>query len=495
MGAMTITTRQRGPSPPGGMSEGSHAPLLARLRRPTAASPTARPPTGSAAFPPSLGTQGLQGPARGRRLPQGVARAAVAGVEAAVFGWLCVVVPAIASYIATAAAPSLGEAGWLQAAGVGTNVWLLAHGRPISTAGGSVGLVPLGLSLLAVALVAWSSRRTRVLTWTGAGAVTVGYAAVVALVATVARSGSNGVARAVGGAAMIAAVGALWGLVRGRGGLLPPVAPRLERLLGRLPPDARAAIGAGTRGAGIASVALLGLGTALALASIVAGHAGFSALLAELRIDGFSTAMLLLATLTFLPTLGVWALAWLAGPGFAVGAGTSFAPDGVVSGPMPAIPALAGLPQPGTVAADLAWAPAVVVVVGALVGWRLHRRWPQRTPWGAAAAGALTALGCGGLVWLLALAASGPAGPGRMAEIGPDPLLTACVVAALVLVGAVGFLLLARPELWTFARRRAARARGNFGRPSGVLGRPRWFGHYRGFGRRRSFGRFRRPRT
>ena len=55
--------------------------------------------------------------------------------------------------------------------------------------------------------------------------------------------------------------------------------------------------------------------------------------------------MLAVAELAYLPNLVVWALAWLTGAGFAVGAGTHFAPDDVVGGALPAVPMLGALPS------------------------------------------------------------------------------------------------------------------------------------------------------
>lgn len=79
----------------------------------------------------------LDAPARqpARVLPEGWLRGLVAGVEAAVLGWLTVVVPAVATYIATAAAPVLGEASWPAAARTGTSLWLLGLGGPMTVPG------------------------------------------------------------------------------------------------------------------------------------------------------------------------------------------------------------------------------------------------------------------------------------------------------------------------------------------------------------------------
>ena len=78
--------------------------------------------------------------------------------------------------------------------------------------------------------------------------------------------------------------------------------------------------------------------------------------------------MLAVAELAYVPNLVVWALAWLTGAGFAVGAGTQFAPDGVVGGALPAVPMLGALPSADVVG------PATSLVPLVLVGGRGLRR-------------------------------------------------------------------------------------------------------------------------
>ena len=90
------------------------------------------------------------GPAqRARRLPEAWLRATLAGIEAAIISWLLVVVPTVAAYVATAAAPLLGEASWDDAAVIGTGLWLLGHGATIEMGEAvTVSLSPLGTTLV-----------------------------------------------------------------------------------------------------------------------------------------------------------------------------------------------------------------------------------------------------------------------------------------------------------------------------------------------------------
>ena len=144
--------------------------------------------------------------------------------------------------------------------------------------------------------------------------------------------------------------------------------------------------------------------------------------------DVVSAVVMTLTQLFYVPTALVWALAWLAGPGFAVGQGTVFSATEVATAPLPAVPLLGALPSPGSPA--LAWVVLVPAAVGVAVGVWLHRRRPQESLAGAALA-ALTAGAAVALAALvLAAAASGAIGPGRMAVVGPAP----APVAGLLLV-------------------------------------------------------------
>src|SRR5690606_13847324 len=99
---------------------------------------------------------------RGRRLPEAWLRATLAGLEAALLSWLFVVVPTVGAYVATAAAPLLGEASGDDAAVIGTGLWLLGHGATIDMGDAvSISLAPLGTTLLSAALVYGGARRAR----------------------------------------------------------------------------------------------------------------------------------------------------------------------------------------------------------------------------------------------------------------------------------------------------------------------------------------------
>src|SRR5699024_9944393 len=109
---------------------------------------------------------------------------------------------------------------------------------------------------------------------------------------------------------------------------------------------------------------------------VISGRAAAGDVVAGLGVDTFGGLLLAVAQLAVAPNLVVWALAWLAGPGFAVGSGTLYSPAEVVSGPLPALPLLGALPTADGSGGLLRWAPVVVVVAGMVAGWWLHRRLP-----------------------------------------------------------------------------------------------------------------------
>ena len=143
---------------------------------------------------------------------------------------------------------------------------------------------------------------------------------------------------------------------------------------------------------------------------------------------------LAIAQLAVAPNLVTWALSWLAGPGFSVGAGSLYAPGGVVAGPVPALPLLGALPTDS--GGLLLWVPVGLVLPGVLAGIWLRRRVVTRAvePLLAAGCAALTA---GVLAAVLVGLGSGAVGPGRLAVVGGPAVAVGAMVLAGTLLGAV----------------------------------------------------------
>ncbi|QGH70346.1 DUF6350 family protein [Pseudactinotalea sp. HY158] len=340
-------------------------------------------------------------------LPQLWLRGVLGGAEAALGSWLAIVVPAVATYVATAASPELGSASWIEAARAGTGLWLLGHGATITLAAGAVSIVPVGVTLLAVLLTSASLRRARLDSWGAVGFAVVTYAVLTALLAQLASL--DGVWTALLGGVGVPAAGAVLGM-RGR----YPRLAWLARLWGGFGVVPRLAL----RGGVLAALALTAVATIATLASVVAGLDLITALHESLRTDPISTAVTVLVDLLLLPTLIVWATAFLLGPGFAAGADTLFAPGEVVSGPLPALPILGALPDPDSMVATLPILGLAGLLVGLLGGLWLHRRTRELPLWQVWLVAALAALVAATLLAAVQGLSAGAAGPGRMSHWG-----------------------------------------------------------------------------
>ncbi|GAA4417442.1 hypothetical protein GCM10023169_13580 [Georgenia halophila] len=364
---------------------------------------------------------GAPRPGGSGRLPEGWLRGLVSGVEAAVLSWLAVAVPAVAAYIATAAAPALGDASWQSAAGTGTALWLLAHGGDMTVGEGTVSVVPLGMTLLSVGVVYAAVRRLRIAGYGAASFAVVGFVLSV-LVATLAAPGGR--LGALLGGAVVSTLGTV--LAARRSGAPAPAWSA----------GVPAWVRDGLRGAGWILLALALVSLALVVVALVTGWDRVRMVQDAYMLAPVGLVVMTAAQLLYLPTVAVWALAWSAGPGFAFGAGTHFAAGEAVPAPLPAIPLLGGLPSPE--APGPTWVVVVPVAVGVIVGVLLHRRASGRALAESVGTAILAAVVVALAAAVLTYAASGGIGPGRMAEIGAEPpavagMLLAEVGAALLL--------------------------------------------------------------
>ncbi len=322
---------------------------------------------------------------------------------------------------------------------VGADAWLLAHGSGLVLPAATVGVVPLGLTVLcgyvAYRLGRWARETSAAEDDLGvalAAVVLAGcYAAVAFGTAALAAlpSAQPGLVRSLVGAFVLALLGGGAGLARGG-----PLA-----LAGQLPESAVAVVrgGLGMAMAVTAAGALL-VTTALAL-DIGAG----ANVLSRLHADGPGSALYTLVVAAFAPNAALLGGAYLLGPGFAVGTGTVVSPSAVSLGPLPAFPLLAALPAPGP---GPVWAPALIgvpVLVALLVGALTVRRHPAAGYQGGAVRGLGAGVLGGLLVAVLVHRSGGAVGPGRMAEVGaPFPETLGAAVVALSVGGLLGGVLM-----------------------------------------------------
>ncbi|HEY9308326.1 MAG TPA: DUF6350 family protein [Microbacterium sp.] len=255
------------------------------------------------------------------------------------------------------------------------------------------------------------------------------------------------------------------------------------------------------RGSAVVVVGLVGVGAAVAAVALFARAGQIVALFQAGDVDALGAAVLTIAQLAYVPTLAVWGMSFVAGPGFSVGEGTAVSPAGTQVGVVPGLPVLGAVPDSTT--SWLLLLALLPVAIGALAGWiarsrLLHvgdragaprmpgatprsARAPQAAPVSArtdaAKTAALTgllasssraktseseesdavaaedpigarlvitagiAIVAGGAAALLSFVASGSLGPGRLAQLGPEPGPVALAVGLEVLLGAAILLL------------------------------------------------------
>lgn len=389
---------------------------------------------------PTETATGSPAPWRERAIP------ALWGAAAAALGLLVVV--GLVLLVWASDAKSSGSAA--DAAATGAALWLGFGGASVSVGGAHVSLLPLLFALVPLGFAIASVQRVLasrdadddgwvadllarsvlllVGTWL-AGYAAVGLVAVLwawsAPVSPVAWT----CVLPVLGLPLLAAAVALGRAARSDEWLL---GPRLDGAA--LPTWLRRALWPAVKGATL----LMGVGAALVLAAVAIGWGRVSHVEAAVGVSGLGAAVLWLVQLAALPNLALWAVSFLAGPGFSVVDGAQVSWSGSRGGLLPLVPVLGALPRPG----DFPWfvpiACLVPVACGGLIGhWALGevaRLSALRTKLSVAAA---AAMGAALLVGLLDLLGGSSLGSYRLADMGaPAGWLTLALAGELVL-GAV----------------------------------------------------------
>jgi hypothetical protein len=391
-------------------------------------------------------TSSAEGRPTGRSL---VLTAAVGGAVSAGSTLLVAIAVALAGWFA-ADAGRYGDT--RDATRVGADAWLLAHGAGLDLDGASVTVLPLGLTLLCAYVAYRVGRRAAVaagagsptsdlrVVLTAAGVQATVYAAV-ALVTTVLAAHPRAEAdptRALLGGLVLAALAGGAGLMAGAG--------QGAALARRSPGWVRSLL------AGAAATVLLlwAAGSFLVGAALVSDFGTAATVLSRLHADGPGGLMYTVVGILFVPNAALLGLAYLLGPGFAMGTGTVVSPTVVMIGPVPAFPLLAALPGDGATPAwttALMGLPVLLAVVAVVLAGRV-------APLMRYEVGAMCGLGAGLLAALvvtgLVALAGGSAGPGRMAEVGAQ---AGSVFAAAAVSLAAGGLVGGVVAVWRARRR------------------------------------------
>ncbi|PPG69417.1 DUF6350 family protein [Rathayibacter rathayi] len=322
----------------------------------------------------------------------------------------------------------------------------LALGLPGGTERFAVTIAPLAFSLLTLFLGVRTGRRAQESPFRAIGIlVAIGTYLVLALLVVLSSSGSAATVDPVQGTVLpplVFALGVLIGAAlqsagSGEGGRMSEFA---TESLHRLPAPAPGLVLASLRGGALATAGVIGAAAVLVAVLVVANYTAVVALYEALGGEALGGFTLTLGQVAFVPNLVIWAASWLIGPGFALGAGSSVSPAGTLLGPIPSIPVLAALPQGDSTLGFLGL--LVPALAGFAAGWRMRCAVLDALDgrsllrWGAAAAAGIGVVG-GLLLGLLAWFSAGAAGPGRLAQVGPDPLVVGAV-AALELALAAG---------------------------------------------------------
>jgi hypothetical protein len=368
-------------------------------------------------------------------------QAPAAGALAAAGSWLVLALPALVVWVATAHT----TVGWGDALGIASAGWFLGHGASVAVGELSLSLAPLGLWLLALLLTVRGARRlldrtersAPGTTWPRAlvrqvipgfvlGYAAAGFLAWLLTLAGPARPGFAAVLVVLG----IPVLALAWALLRRyvAGEECGVVGEWLDRLPRWLP----RAVRPGVHGAAI----LLGLGTVLVVIMVAARWSTVSGLHAAVNAGLVGGVVLTAAQLLVLPNLAVFALAWLAGPGFQIADGSTITLAGAHPGLMPMIPVLGALPSDGAWSGWLILLLSVPVLAGGVIGWLACRSLARLSSWRTKLATALAAVvtSAAGLTVLAALG-SGAVGVDRLSAVGTRPLVFGAALLGLLVAG------------------------------------------------------------
>ncbi|GAA1773608.1 DUF6350 family protein [Streptomonospora arabica] len=334
--------------------------------------------------------------------------------------------------------------------------WLVGHHVGFAIPGGDVAMLPLGLVVLPGLLLYRAGRRLartcelprlRHL-FRAALAIAGPYAAIAGTLALIGQTEavSPSMVQALIAGFVLAFVaggaGVLFQLLRDKG-----IAKR--RLL-ELMPDRPRSLLVGTVSA---TGTLLATGALLFVVGLAAGFGDAVSTTRDLGPGVVGGVLLLLIQLLYVPNAVVFGLAYAVGPGFAVGAGTIVAPTGVSVGALPVFPMLAALPDDGPAPVLSLAALAVPFAAGGLGGVLTQRSAPavvsESAPLWGFVCGVTTGLSCAAL----SVAAGGPLGAERLADVGPSAWQVGLITALEVGLAAA---ITAWVANWRYYRRYAA---------------------------------------
>ena len=349
----------------------------------------------------------------------------VAGIIAAVWS-VAMSLLAIAAVvlIAWVLAP-LGSGDFGDAMRAAVAFWQLAQGGALAWQGATFSLAPLGLTAVIVLFErragAWLARAVDAADLRGArDALAFAVLAVASITALIGNAAANEtlhpqILRNGACAGVVAAVGLVWGVLRETGTSLRTAVDDVRPLVSRY-------------------LALLVAASGFVLVVLfVIRRGAFGDVLRLVAGDGASRVEVLAVCVVYLPTILLWAMSVLLGPGFTLGTGTHIGVHGVTLGALPPIPLFALVPS------ELSRFTVGLWLVPAAAAWWVVRGLPRDARGALNPAALARLLGLTAAVFAaLGFLGSGGLGAGRLASLGtvwwmPAVSATAWVAAAALL--------------------------------------------------------------
>ena len=368
-------------------------------------------------------------------LPQGWARAVLSGIEAALLGWALVVVPTLIAYAAVASNQWLVSTTWEDAFHFASDLWGAALGAQVVSGGVFYRAVPLLFVLVLIGLTKLLLLQGRRFPAAAQWMAVPGFAVTALLLA----GGIGTHVRVLGTfplAIAIPLIAAAWEVA---------LAPHSLELRLDMPQWLSSGVRLGWR----ASWVLAAYGGLFLLISMIVSWSrirGIHELL--LPTSTIDSTMITLAQVLFIPNAIVWALSWLAGPGFFMGSDALHSPASAPTMPIPAIPLFGATP----VSAPGNWVVFALIVFGVALGVYLRLRKGSESLLDDLYQGGIAAVVIAAVYLVTSLGSAVVLGNGRLAFLGPRMSLSALCLFAEVALGILLTVAVSHPVSVAWAR-------------------------------------------
>ena len=368
-------------------------------------------------------------------LPQGWARAVLSGIEAALLGWALVVIPTLIAYAAVASNQWLVSTTWEDAFHFASDLWGAALGAQVVSGEVSYRAVPLLFVLVLIGLTKLLLLQGRRFPAAAQWMAVPGFAVTALLLA----GGIGTHVRVLGAfplAIAIPLIAAAWEVA---------LAPHSLELRLEMPQWLSSGVRIGWR----ASWFLAAYGGLFLLISVIVSWSrirGIHELL--LPTSTIDSTMITLAQVLFIPNAIVWALSWLAGPGFFMGSDALHSPASAPTMPIPAIPLFGATPAsaPGN------WVILALIVFGVALGVYLRLRKGSESLLDDLYQGGIAAVVIAAVYLVTSLGSAVVLGNGRLAFLGPRMSLSALCLFAEVTLGILLTVAVSHPVSVAWAR-------------------------------------------